>query len=68
MSKRGIFTLDSGETVWADSFSYYLHTGVDPGNLEIIHTCGNSLCVNPQHLELGKYEVPSPPQGSPELN
>lgn len=36
----------------AHRFSYFLHKG-DPGNLHILHRCGNRRCCNPDHLYAG---------------
>lgn len=41
----------NGQTRRAHRVSYELHIGPIPDGLEIDHTCGNTLCVNPDHLE-----------------
>ena len=33
--------------------AYYLHHGVDPGELHVLHKCDVRLCGNPNHLFLG---------------
>lgn len=37
----------------AHRIAYYLATGDDPGNLEVLHTCDNPPCCNPAHLFKG---------------
>lgn len=37
----------------AHRYAYQLHKGPIPDGLMIRHLCGNKLCVNPQHLEVG---------------
>lgn len=32
---------------------WILHRGPIPGNLDLLHQCGQTLCVNPDHLKPG---------------
>ena len=43
----------SGKTIIATRIAYFLHYGVDPGNLEVCHHCDNPSCVCPECLWLG---------------
>ena len=47
----GKFSSDGKETL-AHRYSYGLHNGgVPDSHTPIHHTCGNTLCVNPKHLQ-----------------
>jgi len=37
----------------AHRYAYQIHKGPIPEGLLIRHMCGNKLCVNPDHLEVG---------------
>ena len=37
-------------------FSYELHKGTIPNNLEVMHLCNNKLCINPDHLKTGTHK------------
>ncbi len=39
-----------GKTYRAQRLMHWLTTGIDPGPLEICHTCDNPPCLNPKHL------------------
>lgn len=41
-----------GKAWLAHRYSYFLHTGVDPGDNEVRQTCGTRSCVRPDHLQV----------------
>lgn len=45
----------AGRTEKAHRVAYYLYYGVDPGILEVCHTCDHPICLNPEHLFLGTH-------------
>lgn len=39
----------------AHRYSYELHCGPIPDDLEIMHSCDNRRCINPGHMRLGTH-------------
>ena len=51
----GSFSPYSGKTIKAHRWSFFWHNPQAVGwvGIHILHTCDNTLCVNPQHLYIG---------------
>lgn len=56
--RYGRLNVEGGEHVSAHRYSYELHNGVIPEGLWVQHSCQNKLCVNPNHLRLGRSPLP----------
>lgn len=49
-------------------FFFWLFKGINPGNLEIHHSCKNQKCVNPDHLEAVTFEEHQKRHGKLSIN
>lgn len=50
-NKYGLMKVDSRRLALAHRISYELFIGEIPSGATIDHTCSNTICVNPGHLE-----------------
>jgi hypothetical protein len=54
-TQYGRITHGRGTILRVHRVSWELHNGTIPTDKIVLHSCGNSLCVNPEHLRLGSY-------------
>lgn len=52
-SGRSPYVSYNNQMFVASRVAYKLHYCIDPGELQVCHTCDNPICCNPHHLFLG---------------
>lgn len=45
-----------GSVYLVHRITYFIHYGEDPGDMEVCHSCDNTVCCNPAHLSQGTHD------------
>lgn len=43
----------NGKQIYTHRYSYEVYKGKIPNNMQIMHSCDNPKCINPEHLSIG---------------